>query len=119
MFLVTGMRKSSAHLVAMTSQTLLKGGDMKRLMSGLATVCCVTLCVVLTVAFAADPPRIPKEDLQAMLGNADLVIIDDRSGADWSASEFKIKGAVREDPGKAEAWMEKYPKDKTMVFYCA
>ena len=49
--------------------------------------------------------------------NADLVIIDDRTGADWSASEFKIKGAVREDPGKVEAWMEKYPKDKTLVFY--
>ena len=92
---------------------------MKRLMSVLATVCCVVLGVFLTLAFAADPPRISKEELQAMLGNADLVIIDDRSGADWSASEFKIKGAVREDPGKAEAWMEKYPKDKTMVFYCA
>ena len=26
-------------------------------------------------------------------------------------------GSVREDPGKIEAWMEKYPKDKTMVFY--
>ncbi len=89
----------------------------KILTSVLATLCCVVLGAFLTVAFAADPPRISKEELQAMLGNADLVIIDDRTGADWSASEFKIKGAVREDPGKLEAWMEKYPKDKTMVFY--
>ena len=90
---------------------------MKRLISGSATVCYVVLGIFLALAFAADPPRISKEELQAMLGNTDLVIIDDRSGADWSASEFKIKGAVREDPGKVEAWMEKYLKDKTLVFY--
>ena len=90
---------------------------MKRLISGSATVCYVVLGIFLALAFAADPPRISKEELQAMLGNTDLVIIDDRSGADWSASQFKIKGAVWEDPGKVEAWMEKYPKDKTMVFY--
>ena len=92
---------------------------MKRLMSWSATVCCVVLGVFLTLVFAADPPRLSKEELRAMLGNSDLVIIDDRTGADWSASEFKIKGAVREDPGKAEAWMDKYPKDKTIVIYCA
>lgn len=92
---------------------------MKRLMSGSVTVCCIVLAVFLTLSFAADPPRISKEELQAMLSNVDLVIIDDRSGADWSASEFKIKGAVREDPGKVEAWMDKYPRDKTLVFYCA
>jgi len=69
------------------------------------------------VSFAAEPPRISKEELQAMIGNPDLVIIDDRTGSDWTASEFKIKGAVREDPNKMEAWMDKYPKDKTLVFY--
>jgi len=66
---------------------------------------------------AAEPPRISKEELQAMLGNPDLVIIDDRTGSDWTASEFKIKGAVREDPDKVDAWMDKYSKDKTLVFY--
>jgi hypothetical protein len=117
MLVLTGIRRSSAHPVAIAFETLLKGGDMKRLLFGSVTGCCVILCFFLTVTLAADPPRISKEDLQAMLGNTDLVIIDDRSGADWSASEFKIKGAVREDPGKAETWMEKYSKDKPLVFY--
>jgi len=72
---------------------------------------------VVTVSLAAEPPRISKEELQAMLGNPDLVIIDDRTGSDWTASEFKIKGAVREDPDKVDAWMDKYSKDKTLVFY--
>ena len=89
----------------------------KLLMFMSATVGWFVVGAVLTVAFAAEPPRISKEELQAMLGNPDLVIIDDRTGADWTASEFKIKGAVREDPGKIDAWMDKYPKDKTLVFY--
>jgi hypothetical protein len=94
-------------------------GDMKgKILIGVsATLCCIILGVFLKVVFAADPPRVTKEELQAMLSKPDVVIIDDRSGADWSASEFKIKGAVREDPGKVEVWMEKYPKDQTLVFY--
>jgi hypothetical protein len=70
-------------------------------------------------AMAQEVPRITKEELKEMLGSPDLVIIDDRTGRDWNASEFKIKGAVREDSAKADEWAGKYPKDKTLVFYCA
>jgi len=92
---------------------------MKRsfMMFLLAMVGWFVLGAVVTVSLAAEPPRISKEELQAMLGNPDLVIIDDRTGSDWTASEFKIKGAVREDPDKVDAWMDKYSKDKTLVFY--
>ena len=38
---------------------------------------------------------------------------------DWAPSNTKIKGAIREDPPKVSSWMEKYPKDKTLVFYCS
>ncbi len=78
----------------------------------------LSLALVLPV-LAADAPRIEKEKLRAMLGKPELILIDVRSGADWKASTQKIKGAVREDPGQAETWMKKYPKDKTLVFYCA
>ena len=60
-----------------------------------------------------------KEELKAMLGNPDLIIIDVRYGRDWTDSELKIKGAVREDPETFDSWAKKYPKDKTLVFYCA
>jgi hypothetical protein len=66
-----------------------------------------------------DVPRMTKEDLRAMLGNPNLVIIDVRYGTDWTDSDLKIKGAVREDPEAIDAWANKYPKDKTLVFYCA
>ena len=70
-------------------------------------------------AVADDVPRMSKEELRAMLGNPDVVIIDVRSGKDWEASQSKIKGAVREEPWQAKSWADKYDKDKTYVLYCA
>ena len=66
-----------------------------------------------------DAPRMTKDDLKAMLGNPDLLIIDVRYGKDWTDSNLKIRGAVREDPETFNSWVNKYPKDKTFVFYCA
>ena len=64
-------------------------------------------------------PRITKDDLRAVLGNPDLIIIDVRYGKDWTDSDLKIKGAVREDPDAFNSWANKYPQDKTLVFYCS
>ncbi len=70
-------------------------------------------------ALAAGVPRISKEDLLAMMAKPDVIIIDVRLSGDVAESGSKIKGAVREDPQKVETWMDKYPRDKTLVFYCA
>jgi rhodanese-related sulfurtransferase len=48
-----------------------------------------------------------------------LIIIDVRYGKDWTDSDLKIRGAVREDPEAFDSWANKYPKDKTLLFYCA
>ncbi len=72
-----------------------------------------------TLAKSTDAPRITKEELKAKFGNPDLVVIDVRYGPDWTGSDLKIKGAVREDPQALDSWAKKYPKDKTLVFYCA
>ena len=79
----------------------------------------VSLCILGQLAIAAEVPRMTKEVLKTNLGDPDVVIIDVRAGKDWKASEFKIKGAVRENPGESNSWAEKYPKDKTLVLYCA
>lgn len=60
-----------------------------------------------------------KEELKAMLGKPDLIIIDVRTGSDWLGSDLKIKGAIREDPEDVGSWAKKYSKDKTLVLYCA
>jgi hypothetical protein len=65
-------------------------------------------------------PRMAKEDLKAMLGAPDLVVIDVRVIHDWNESDRKIAGAVREDPAAPEEqWAGKYAKGKTIVLYCA
>lgn len=68
---------------------------------------------------AAEPPRMTRDELKAKLGSPDLVILDVRARSDWTGSDRKITGAVREDPGAFSAWAGKYPKGKTMVLYCA
>jgi rhodanese-related sulfurtransferase len=70
-------------------------------------------------AKSADVPRMTKEELKAMLNSPNLILIDVRTQRDWKESDLKIKGAVREDPGAVDPWANKYPKDKTLVFYCA
>jgi predicted sulfurtransferase len=84
--------------------------------------------VALTLAFcvfsplpapAGEAPRMEKEQLKANLGNPGFVIIDVRSYTDWLFSKGKIKGAVRENYRNFEEWNAKYPKDKTIVLYCA
>ncbi len=65
-------------------------------------------------------PRITKEDLRSLLGNPDVIIVDVRIEEHWKESKWRIQGAVREDPEKdINTWADKYPKDKTLVFYCA
>ena len=62
--------------------------------------------------------RISVDGLKAQLGNPDLVILDVRTTHDWDESKTKIKGAIRADFSNPSVWVEKYPKDKTIVFYC-
>ena len=71
------------------------------------------------IAQALDVPMMTVEQLSSLLGKSDLVILDVRTPYDWKTSDVKIKGAVREDPMKFGAWIAKYPKEKTLVLYCA
>ena len=72
------------------------------------------------VALDTKVPRMTKEELKSLLGNPDVVILDVRIASEWKRGDLKIMGAVREDPEKDyRTWASKYPKDKTLVFYCS
>jgi len=71
------------------------------------------------IALSDGVPRMAKEELRAMLGSPDLIIIDVRFGKDWTDSDLKIRGAIREEPDDVNSWAAKYPKEKTLVLYCA
>ena len=80
------------------------------------------LLLVLTgisMSDANDVPIMTKEELKAQMDSSDVMILDVRKGKDWKSSEFKIKGASRADPKEFDKWAETYPKDKTLVLYCA
>jgi len=75
--------------------------------------------IIALMAAAQEIPKITKEEVKGMLENAEVIIVDVRLGKDWDGSKLKIKGAVREDPRKVSSWIDKYPKGKTLIFYCA
>ncbi|HBG04584.1 MAG: hypothetical protein A2075_21275 [Geobacteraceae bacterium GWC2_58_44] len=77
-------------------------------------------CVGMGKASAkGEVPRMTKEELKARLGAPDVIVLDVRAAQDWKAGEGRIAGAVREDPKAFDRWGAKYPKEKTLVLYCA
>ncbi|KPK25243.1 MAG: hypothetical protein AMK69_14780 [Nitrospira bacterium SG8_3] len=79
----------------------------------------VLLGLYANLASADDVSGMSKEDLKSMMGDPKVVIIDVRTGRDWSESKLKIKGAVREEPRNATSWADKYDKHHTYVLYCS
>jgi len=94
--------------------------ENKRLTIALSLVLSLIITTADAVsAWAAHAPRITKEELKAELENPDVVILDVRRDKDWTDSDQKIKGAIREDGKEYKSWAENYPSDKKIVLYCA
>ena len=86
---------------------------------GLAVICLAMVFMAAISARAAEAPRMSAEQLKSMIDDPNVIIIDVRQDSDLAESNAKIKGAHRENPAQPTAWMNKYPKDKTIVFYCS
>ena len=90
-----------------------------------AVIMLAWVCVSATISapedrdVSGDAPRITMEELKSMLGDPNLVIIDSLVGDQWETVAQKLPGAVHEDPDDVDSWADKYPKDKTIVTYCA
>ncbi|MCP3888549.1 MAG: hypothetical protein GY702_06705 [Desulfobulbaceae bacterium] len=87
---------------------------MKRLLS----IFIVTSLLLATPLIAGSVSKMNKEELKTLLGSDDLVVLDVRTGRDWSTSEFKIQSAVRAD-GRDLSVANNYTIDHTFVLYCA
>ena len=82
----------------------------------------VSLIVLLAASLAGGAEGfsvISKDQLKEELTKPDVIVIDVRATHDWDSSQWKIQGARRQAPAEAKEWMGKYPKDKTIVLYCA
>ncbi|MDF1592526.1 MAG: hypothetical protein P1P89_13495 [Desulfobacterales bacterium] len=87
--------------------------------AGIVILALVASGCALTSSGFAETGRVSAKQLEGMLGRFDVIVVDVRSNSDWNKSELKIKGAVREDPAGISNRMDKYPKGKTLIFYCA
>ncbi len=95
---------------------------MKKYFKNITFFIILPLLMLLTgisMSAAADVPLITIEELKAQLDSSNIMVLDVRKGKDWKSSEFKIKGAVRADPKDIDKWAATYPKDKTLILYCA
>lgn len=85
--------------------------------------CCLLTLILFLVLIPqvsdAAVSKISVDELNSMMGTADLTILDVRKTSDWEKAEQMIQSAVREDPGKTDEWMNNHPKDKKYVLYCA
>ena len=90
-----------------------KFSTIKSFVSGLALVG----LSLMSVFAVEDVPRISKEDLKELVGNADVIILDVRKSENWQKSEVKIKGAIRRMPKTFDTWANKLPRDKKLFLY--
>lgn len=88
-------------------------------MKKILLVVSMLIALVVAPAVAGDVKLMDRDELKGLLGSKDLVVLDVRAGRDWSASEFKIQGAVRADGADFDSWSKSYPKDARLVLYCA
>ena len=75
--------------------------------------------IAIVAACSQKSPRITGENLLKIIDRPDVVVIDVRLEGVWMRENSKIQGAMREDPEDVDSWMHKYPKNKTIVFYCS
>jgi rhodanese-related sulfurtransferase len=92
----------------------------RHLLSILTLTTAVILWVFTPTAVASDDvPRMSTQELKELLGSGDVIILDVRTSRDMENSTSTIKGAIREDPQAFDTWADTYPKDKTLVLFCA
>lgn len=90
----------------------------KRNLLGMAVFFLAVIFFFSGMANGDDVKRISKESLKSLLGSENVIVVDVRTARDYSSSDLKIKGALREDPSQVRKWMGKYEKEKTLIFYC-
>lgn len=84
----------------------------------MAMVAMTALLLTNTPALQAqEAPRMTVGELRDRLTEPKLVVIDVRTGRDWTGSERVIQGAKREEPGAID-WAKDYSPGQTLVLYC-
>jgi hypothetical protein len=62
-------------------------------------------------------PRISKEEVRDIQVQPDVVLLDTRPEEEWRSGDFKLPGAVHENPLEFASWAPKYAKEMTLILY--
>ncbi len=94
-----------------------------RARTGLILLLVAVLVPVALTGHSAPPasveqvPRLTMDQVKDMIGKPDVVIVDIRYIKQYEESDKKIPGAVFVQPEGLDEFAQKYPKDKTYIFY--
>jgi rhodanese-related sulfurtransferase len=84
-----------------------------------ALFCLMGVGCLQNISMEQKVPKLTIEELKSLQGQPDVVVLDVRIKDEWEKSDSKIRGAIRENPEeRIKDWAEKYPRNKTLVFYC-
>jgi rhodanese-related sulfurtransferase len=84
-----------------------------------ALFCLLVVSCLQNISMEQKVPKLTIEELKSLQGQPDVVLLDVRIKDEWEKSESKIRGAIRENTEeRIKDWAEKYPRNKTLVFYC-
>lgn len=62
-------------------------------------------------------PRVSKEEARDLMAQPNVVLLDTRPEEEWRSGDFKLPGAVHENPLEFASWAPKYTKDVTLILY--
>jgi len=83
------------------------------------TLMLVVILASMGTAMAAEVRIMEVDTLKGLLEDPELVVLDVRTGRDWSSSDLIIKGARRVDPRDFDTWSIGLDREKIVVLYCA
>lgn len=83
------------------------------------SLCTILILAIILSGCAEGFSFISKDQLKQDLTNPGTTVVDVRTNRDWNSSQWKIEGAQRQSPTEIKEWMGQYPKDKTIILYCA
>ena len=64
-------------------------------------------------------PRVTVDEVKARLDRGEpIAFVDSRSAHAWSTSDVQIPGSVRVPPDDAIKFLERVPKNRSVITYC-
>ena len=66
-----------------------------------------------------EPTRVMVDELKERMERGEqFAFVDTRNPKAWGEAEMKLPGAIRVPADEVESYLEKIPRDRTVITYC-